>query len=570
MSREPEHPENPPRPIDGFESFQCSLEQVSHSFGDRDVLQEIELHVAAHQRLAILGDNGAGKSTLLRLLSGTLAPTSGRRRVHVPGGIAMASQHPQFASGATVQQAIDGYHRTFRDLERLLAAIGRRLERSPEDEAARLLVQLSQVTELYEARQGYSLDQRLNRALEQLGLGEVDRNAPVATLSGGQRSRLTLAAVLCAEAQLLLLDEPTNDLDDTALEWLEQSLHAHRGALVVVSHDRVFLRRFAHEIVQVHQGKLQHYGDGYLGYLSEKKRERERLIAEHEQWSQELERARKLVLKNASRVSAVPRKREKAGFGHGSFRQRSRTHGSTSKTRQAKSRINELTAAPVVEPAKELHFALPEAAEQNGGTREELILVDGASRSKAPAVNAEKFIIRTGERWLVSGPNAAGKSALLRVLAGELPIDHGLVARASHLSVQWLRQELCALPGQSVVEAFALAIDEYVPQAWVKLAHLGLFEPQDFSRHPQSLSVGQQRRLELAVALSSGAELLLLDEPTNHLSPELVESVEEALADYAGTVITVTHDRRWQQKLFESCQVRRLLVAPGGIVTEVR
>ncbi|WP_404290323.1 ABC-F family ATP-binding cassette domain-containing protein [Glutamicibacter arilaitensis] len=569
MSREPIHPEKSQRPAEGVENFQCSLQEVSLSFGERDVLQEIELHVAAHQRLAVLGDNGAGKSTLLRLLAGTLVPSSGQRRVHVPGGIAMSSQNPQFAPGTTIQQAIDGYHSTFRELERLLEAIGRRLENSPAAEAEGLLVQLSQVTELYEARQGYTLEHRLNRALEQLGLGELDRDASVATLSGGQRSRLTLAAVLCAEAQLLLLDEPTNDLDEAALVWLEESLHIHRGALVVVSHDRVFLRRFAHDIVQVHRGKLQHYGDGYQGFLSEKKRERERLIAEHESWSQELERARKLVLKNASRVAAVPRKREKAGFGHGAFRQRSRTHGSTSKTRQAKSRINELTAAPAVEPAKELHFALPEAVAQNDGASEALIVVDGASRSNAPAVNTGSFIIRPGERWLVSGPNASGKTALLRLLAGELQEEHGTVARASHLNVRWLRQELGSLPGRSVVEAFALAIDEYVPQAWVKLAHLGLFDPEDFTRHPQSLSVGQQRRLELAVALSSRAELLLLDEPTNHLSPELVESMEEALVDYAGTVITVTHDRRWQQKLFETFQVRRLFVAPGGMVTEV-
>lgn len=549
------------------DDFVCSLQQVSISFAERDVLKEIDLHIGAQQRIAVLGDNGAGKSTLLRVLAGTLSPTRGHRHMQIPGGIAMAGQNPIFAQKSTIQDVIDGYHHRFRDLERLLDAIGARLARADEAASERLMLQFAQVTQLYESQQGYSVNQKLTVALEHLGLGDLEREKEVATLSGGQRSRLALAAVLCAESQFLLLDEPTNDLDDTALAWLEEKLQNYRGAMVVVSHDRVFLRKFAQHIVQIEQGKLKHYSDGYGGFLRAKKLERDQTIAKHQAWTRELERARRLVVKNTDRVAAVPRKREKAGFGHGAFRQRSRTHGSTSRIRQAKSRIDELTVQPATVPIQQLHFALPRSIGQSEEPTEELITLEAISRRNSPKLSVDSLTIRAGERWLVSGANGAGKTTLLRVLAGELPAESGEIFHAPGLSVRWLRQDLHIIPGDSLLEAFALAVDAYLPEAWLQLTQLGLFEPQDFNRHPRTLSVGQQRRLELAVAISSEAEILLLDEPTNHLSPELVEQVENALTTYAGTVITVTHDRRWQQKLMEISHARRLTVGSDAVVT---
>lgn len=567
MTREPLVTPPIPSQNNVSDDFVCSLHQVSVSSAERDVLKETDLHIGAQQRIAVLGDNGAGKSTLLRVLAGTLSPTLGHRHMQVPGGIAMASQNPIFARRATVQDVIDGYHHRFRELERLIEAIGARLASADAEVSERLIIQFAQVTQLYESQQGYSVNQKLAVALEQLGLGDLDRADEVETLSGGQRSRLALAAVLCAESQLLLLDEPTNDLDDSALAWLEGSLQNYRGAMVVVSHDRVFLQKFAQNIVQIDQGKLRHYRDGYDGFLRAKTLERERTIAKYQAWTQELERARRLVVKNTDRVAAVPRKQEKAGFGHGAFRQRSRTHGSTSRIRQAKSRIDELTVQPATVPTRQLHFALPRSTGECDARREELIILEAISRRKSPKLSLDSLTIRAGERWLISGANGVGKTTLLRVLAGELPVDSGEIFHAPGLSVRWLHQDLQIIPGDSLIEAFALAINAYLPEARVQLAQLGLFDPQDFTRHPRTLSVGQQRRLELAVAISGEAEILLLDEPTNHLSPELVEQVESALTTYAGTVITVTHDRRWQQKLMEFSHARRLTVGTDAVVT---
>ena len=558
-----------PRPSDRREQetepdYVCLLQDISVSFGERDVLAGIELAISATDRIAVLGDNGSGKSTLMRVIAGNLESDRGQRTMNAPGAVAYAAQNPRFAQSMSVQQVIDSYHQRFRELEALMRVISQKLNDAPEAQAERLMQQLQKVTDLYEAADGYSLAPRLDSALQQLGLGQLDRQRPVAQLSGGQASRLALACVLCSGAQLLLLDEPTNDLDETAMNWLERTIEKHRGALVLISHDRMFLKRYARSIIEVSDGQLAHYGNGYDGYLHAKEQERTAIRVAYEQWVQEYERSQNLVDKYASRVEAIPRKQEKPGFGHGNFRARDSSHGSTSKIRQAKSRVEELETHRAPEPAAELAFAMPGSSEdQRSG--ETLIRVMNAQRSAEPKLSSGSFEIKLGERWLVTGPNGAGKSSLLKMLAGELEHTEGQIERAANLHCGWLRQGIGILPGDSLIEAFASATGQYVQDAGASLAKLGLFAPQDFLRHPMALSVGQRRRLELAIAVSAKAQLLLLDEPTNHLSPALVEQLEAALVDYPGTVITVSHDRRWQQKMREHSVVHRLAVSAGQV-----
>ncbi len=544
--------------------FTCRLVDLSVSFGDRDVLDNIELVVGPADRIAVLGDNGSGKSTLLRVLAGTLAPDRGERLATVPGAIAYAAQNPQFPGTASIAEVIDSYHHRLRRLEQLIEAIGARLATAGDAKAERLLAQLEQVTDLYEAADGYSVGPRLDSALQQLGLGRVSRDTPVNSLSGGQRSRLALACVLSSGAQLLLLDEPTNDLDDDALHWLEAALQRHRGALVLVSHDRVFLERFARRIILVEGRKLKAYGDGYRGFLRAKETERAAAIAAFERWREDLERSETLVSKNAARVADIPRKQEKAAFGHGAFRLRSRNHGSTSKIRQAKSRIEELESHPAPRPADPLEFRMPHGGGAPDGQRP-LLHSAGAARPGAPRLLLGEMTLAAGERWLVGGPNGAGKTTLLKVLAGELPVQRGMLHRREGLRVGWLRQELGEPPGDTVIEAFAAALGIYQDEAVSRIVKLGLFAPRDLFMHPRALSAGQQRRLELAIAVSREADLLLLDEPTNHLSPDLVEQLEAAVAEYPGAVVTVTHDRRWREKQAGQRGVRLLDIVHGTV-----
>jgi len=541
-----------------------SLRSLSVSFGERDVLVDCDLSISGKERLAVLGDNGSGKSTLMRVIAGNLEVERGERHINAPGGVAYAAQNPRFTASMSIQQVIDSYHARFRELENLMRIISLKLQGAQGPAAERLMAQLQQVTDIYEAADGYTLAQRLDSALQQLGLGELDRERGVSRLSGGQRSRLALACVLCSGAQLLLLDEPTNDLDEAALAWLERNMDRHRGALVLITHDRMFLKRFARSILEVHDGQLSRYGNGYDGYLHAKEQERIAAQEAYATWVAEMEHSRKLVEKNVARAAAIPRKMEKAGFGHGNFRLRERSHGSASKIRQAKSRIEELEASPAPKPAAELEFSMPAGATVPE-TAKTLIRVEKAQRSELPALRTGSFEIKLGERWMVTGPNGAGKTTLLKMLAGELSYDRGRVQLTQPLRCAWLRQELGEVPGQSLIEAFALATDQYVEDAAEVLAKLGLFAPQDFLRHPLALSVGQRRRLELAIAVSSQAHILFLDEPTNHISPALVEQLEGALVAFPGTVVTVSHDRRWQQKLKEHGSLHRLQVQNGHV-----
>ncbi len=260
----------------------CEIHGGSVRFADRLVLSDINVVVGAAERIAVVGDNGAGKSTLLGMFAGTVPLTSGERTVNLPGGISLAEQRPEFSPNATVSEALDALLADVRQLESNVTELSEQLANTPEAEQAPVLHQLALAIDRWEARGGYSLDQRVDSAIEKLGLGELERDRPVGSLSGGERARLALAAALSSEAELLLLDEPTNDLDDAAILWLESQIASHRGALVVVTHDRAFLDRFATDIVHLENGSLRRYGDGYSGFLKSREIDRQKLIAAYE------------------------------------------------------------------------------------------------------------------------------------------------------------------------------------------------------------------------------------------------------------------------------------------------
>lgn len=557
----------------------CEIHGGTVRFADRVVLNDFDLVVGAAERVAVIGDNGAGKSTLLGVLAGTVDLAAGERRVELPGGLALVEQRPAFPLGATVADALDALLADLRRIESELHATARSLELAEADAQPALLERLAELMERFEARDGYRVDQRVDAALDQLGLGGLDRERPVGELSGGERARLALAAALSARPELLLLDEPTNDLDDSAVGWLEDQLAAHRGALVVVSHDRALLARFATSLIRVEDGTLRRYGDGYAGYLLAREDERRRLLRAHEAWRQDLARNEQLVDANAFRLGAIPRKQELASFGHGAFRARGRDHGAMGRIRMAKERVARLQENPAPRPADPLRFAhgFGAMADSPGGDASGPCLLSAAAVSlgddAGPRLELDALEVHAGDRWLISGPNGAGKTTLLRVLAGELDPATGDLQRRPGLRVAQLRQdavrESTTTPSRrSLLDAFADATGAYRDDAAAALLALGLFHPDDLGRGLDMLSVGQRRRFELAVAVTAPSDLLLLDEPTNHLAPELVEQLEEALGDYPGAVLTVTHDRRWRERAIASARLRRLRVERGGKVIE--
>ncbi|MEU1054171.1 TlrC/CarA/OleB/SrmB family ABC-F type ribosomal protection protein [Streptomyces sp. NPDC005876] len=518
---------------------QLTLCHVTKRYPGHTVLDQVSFTLKPGEKAGLIGDNGAGKSTLLRLVAGQERPDSGEVTVSAAGGVGYLPQTIPLPPTATVQDAVD---LALADLRALEAEL-RRAERAlgdGEDPAA--LAAYAVLLGRYEARGGYDADHRVDIALHHLGLPALRRERRLGTLSGGERSRLALAAVLAGRPELLLLDEPTNDLDDQAVQWLEAQLRAHSGTVLAVTHDRVFLETLTTTILEAEAGKVTRYGDGYPGYRTAKAAERHRRLQEHQAWRAELARNEKLATGHAARLTAIPRKAPRANFGHGGFRARGRAHGAMARIRNARERAERLTANPVAPPPEPLAFTARVSTAGATDTDETVPAVRLTDVRVAGRLRLPSLVLGRGGRLLVTGANGVGKSTLLKVLAGELRPDAGSVrvpGRVGHLR----QDETPWPPDLTVAEAFALGRVGGADEHADALLGLGLFRPAELRLRMGELSYGQRRRVDLARLVAEPADLLLLDEPTNHLSPALVEEVQEALTGYAGAIVLVTHDR---------------------------
>jgi macrolide transport system ATP-binding/permease protein len=505
-------------------SGQLTIRNVTRSFAHRRVLDDVSLTVRPGEKAGVVGENGSGKSTLLRLMARQDVPDDGEVTVFADG-VGYLGQVLDLPDDATVGDAVDAALVEIRLLEQQIASAA---EQERLDELGDLLT-------AFELRDGYSADARVEAAMSALGIGGLAARRRLGTLSGGQRARLALAGVLSAEPELLLLDEPTNHLDDQALAWLENRLRAHRGTLVVVTHDRLLLERVTTAIIEVDERKISRYGNGYAGYVAEKRAARQRWEQAYAEWVGEIGHWTEWRGTTAYRVApARPIKDHNKCKYNGDGR---RVQASIqTRVRSASERLERLHADPVPKPPEPLHLNAPLDAAVREGAVLELREVQVDQR-----LCVDELTVQAGQRLLVTGPNGAGKSTLLDVLAGVLEPDRGTVTRSG--VVGYLPQEtVVARPKQTVLAAFGGTAE--------RLASLGLFREGDFGTPVGALSIGQRRRLALARLLTGESDVLLLDEPTNHLSLALVEELEAALADYPGAVVVASHDRllrqRWQ------------------------
>ncbi|SHN47692.1 TlrC/CarA/OleB/SrmB family ABC-F type ribosomal protection protein [Cryptosporangium aurantiacum] len=518
---------------------QLALTEVTKRYDAQVVLNRVSFTIKCGERIGVIGDNGSGKSTLLKLMADAERPDNGELVVVAPGGIGYLPQSLALPPNASVADAVDLALADLRELEARIRAAERSLGEAGAEARADLDGYARLVAE-FEARGGYEADTRVDVALHGLGLPSLERSRRLGTLSGGERSRLALAATLASAPELLLLDEPTNDLDDQAVTWLEQRLRAHRGTVVVITHDRVFLERVTTAILEVADGQVRRYGDGYTGFLAAKAAARARWVREHQDWCAEVTRHEGLASSHAQRLAAIPRKAPAAFSGAGAFRARSRAHGAMSRVRGARERLRQLQLHPVPPPPRPLRFTARVATADAGAAVPPVELTDVRVGNR---LYVESLHIEPRARLLVTGPNGAGKTTLLRVLAGELVPDAGTVRLLP--SVGHLRQQNdMSLGARTVLQAFAAGRPGDPAEHADALLALGLFRAIDLALPIKGLSPGLRRRLELARIVSEPADLLLLDEPTNHLSPALIDDLEQALADYEGSVVIVTHDRR--------------------------
>ncbi|MFE4304623.1 ribosomal protection-like ABC-F family protein [Streptomyces sp. NPDC056891] len=524
---------------------QSTLKDVSKSYGDRSVLDQLTLTVRPGEKAAVIGENGSGKSTLLRLLAGAEAPDTGEVTVRFPGGVARLAQTLAETLGLgpehTVRNAVDAALAELRAMEREMRAAEETLGSATPEE----LLAYGELAARYEERGGYQADARMDAALHGLGLGHVPYERRVGTLSGGEQSRLALACVLASGAELLLLDEPTNHLDRAAADWLEEWLRTHRGTVVAVTHDRAFLEGMATAILEVDRDTraVTRYGDGWSGYRAAKAAARRRRAQEHEEWREELARTEELVAAAGQRLAGSG-KDPRQGFGK---HRRSHENKLSGQVRAARVRLEQLRRSPVPAPPEPLRFTarIATAAPEAEGGPADGPLVELVDVVVDERLRIDKLRISAGDRLLVSGPNGAGKTTLLRVLAGDLRPDSGTVGRSGR--VGRLRQELPAVPSPRPLLAEYAAGRPGLPEEYAaELLALGLFREEDLSVPVARLSVGQQRRLELARLVTRPADLLVLDEPTNHVALSLVEDLEAALAAFPGAVVAVSHDERFR------------------------
>ncbi|MFJ8888910.1 ribosomal protection-like ABC-F family protein [Streptomyces sp. NPDC102402] len=547
-------------PTASWQHSQLTLEEVTKRYDEHVVLDRVSLTVKPGEKAGVIGDNGSGKSTLLRLIAGVEGADNGEVTVAAPGGVGYLPQRLDMPAGATVRDVLDRAFADLRALEKRLHEV----EDALVDDDKRLLTEYGDLLAEFEDRGGYEADARADAALHGLGLPGLDRDRPVDTLSGGERSRLALAAALAAAPELLLLDEPTNDLDDQAVDWLEKRLRDHRGTVVVITHDRAFLEAVTSAILEVDPDRrtVNRYGDGYQGYLRAKAAARARWEREYEEHLAEIARQETLAANAGRMLASIAQKGPWAFSGSEHHRARSSSSSTSGKARNANERLARLRADPVPQPPEPLRFTASIAVDGAAAEAPDGPLTEASGLRVDGRLGIEKLALGHSERLLITGPNGAGKSTLLRVLAGDLEPDAGTVRRAGRIG--WLRQdELPKHPRRSVLEEFAEGRLGHADEHTGQLLSLGLFRESELDLPVGSLSVGQRRRIDLARLVTRPVDLLLLDEPTNHLSPLLVEELEQALVDYTGAVVIVTHDRRMRRAFRGS----HLELSGGAVVT---
>ena len=507
-----------------------SINQINKSFSGKEILRNVSLTIEEKTRYGLIGINGAGKSTLLNILIGELDHDDGE--IYRKDGLSLGylKQNSGLDRESTI---IEEMRKVFSDVletERKIRELEKQMSLLNDHnslEYKRISEEYTKKQAYFDSRDGYQIDVKIKTILNGMGFMEKDLDTSINTLSGGEKTRLAIARLLLEEPELLILDEPTNHLDFKTLSWLEEYLLGYNGAILVVSHDRYFLNRIVEHIFEVERGRVTSYKGNYTAYLKQKAENRTRLEKEYEAQQEEIAKLQTYVDKNITRAST---------------------------SNSAKSRVKMLENMEIIEKPDgdlkqiKLRFETVKQSYKDVLKTDNLeVIVGDEEKVLCQNINLD---IKRGESIAIIGENGIGKSSFLKTVQGIIPHNKGDFVWGKNTSVSYYEQENLNLDPEK------LAIDElwdrfpHIPEAQIrKVLGSVLLTKEDVFKPVKVISGGERAKLALCILMLEKSNVMLLDEPTNHLDLSSKEVLEQALSEYDGTLIFVSHDRYLLNKI---------------------
>ena len=517
-----------------------TVQGVSKSFGMKSVLKDISLTLQQGARMGLIGVNGSGKSTLFRLIAGQMEPDEGTISLMRGTRVGMLTQEADIQSDLTVREELSRVFEPVREMERRLRALEEEMAQKHEDEAEldRLSREYARLTDRFEDAGGYEWPSRIQGVLAGLGFARGREDQPASVLSGGEKTRLCLARLLLTQPDLLMLDEPTNHLDLSSIQWLEDTLKKYRGTVLIISHDRYFMNSVCDCMAEISMRRLVQYEGNYDQFTVKRQADIERQIREYKLQQAEIARQQAII-------------------------QRYRMYNREKSIRAAESREKRLEKMERLErPVDEQHVRFSFEARRRTG--DDVLKVHGLAKSFEGRRLFENFDLhlRAGDRVAIIGPNGVGKSTLLNIIARKLKADAGEVEFGANVDLGYYEQHQTGLdPEKDVLNELWDAFPRLDLDRVRSVLALFLFTGDDVYKKISMLSGGEKGRVSLCKLMLKRDNLLLLDEPTNHLDMDSREVLEGALEDFDGTILTVSHDRYFINRVAD----RIIEMRPDGV-----
>ena len=498
-----------------------ACQNICKAFGDNEVLKNASFHIEEREKAAIVGINGAGKSTLLKIIIGEMAADDGQTVINKGATIGYLAQHQEMQSGNTIFDELLTVKQDVLDLEARIRSMELSMKQAEGAELQELMDQYARLSHEFEQKNGYAWKSEITGVLKGLGFTEEDFSKHVDTLSGGQKTRVSLGKLLLSKPDIIMLDEPTNHLDMGSITWLETFLMNYQGAVLIVSHDRYFLNRVVTKVIEIDQGEVTTFMGNYSDYAQKKAMLREAQMQAYLNQQREIKHQEEVIakLKSFNREKSIKR---------------------------AESREKMLDKLDVLDKPSEVKADMHIELEPRVVSGNDVLTVLGLSKAFPPQTLFKDidFEIKRGERVALIGSNGTGKTTILKILNQVLPADEGEVHLGSRVQIGYYDQEHHVLHMEKTV--FEELSDAYPTLTNTKIRNVlaaFLFTGDDVFKRIKDLSGGERGRVSLAKLMLSEANFLILDEPTNHLDIVSKEVLEDALNHYTGTVLFVSHDR---------------------------